>query len=195
MAGCSGREGHACVADGDCGDGLVCSFGAPGGLESCAAQGVCIQRSRCFGESLYQPRPSVSAEVFEFGLCGCDGQVHEGNVVCPSWPIVGVGLTACTCTGVSVTNLHRGPRSTRDPCSGTDGSLAPANCCDCSLAVSSATSCGTASGQILPAACCDCFSSSSPDPTGRCGPPGGTWPASDRWCCPAPEMVLGPDAG
>ncbi len=160
-----------------------------------------MELSRCFGQSVYFPTTAVDPDTFGFGMCGCDGRAVQGNWLCPSVPIVAFGLATCTCTGAPVDDLHAGPRGTDEPCqvSGSlqPGGFSPARCCDCSLAVPRSNVCGMASGERLPDGCCNCFRAASPDPTGRCVPPGGVYPAGAPWCCPIDAVDAGAaaDAG
>lgn len=176
-----------CASFRDCASNQVCRF-PPMGVTSCGMRGTCVDMSDCFAESRYQPTPPPGD--YSYGVCACSGTQGAQTIgACVVEPIVTSGATGCYCdtfAPVHFSQIHAGPRSVDEPCV-SNGVTYPANCCDCSLAVPGA-SC-RARDYGLPSGCCNCFTQATPDPTGRCAPPGGWTLATAQWCC-AIELPL-----
>lgn len=162
----------------DCGVGYWCNYTA-----GCGSPRTCQVRPAC--DDLGGSAPS----------CTCEDETVVVDVICPEVPTLAFFVTCEeACTTVSLTaRVHPGPRALHEACPigfRATGAL-PSRCCDCSLAGEAADRCANATtGDTLPTGCCRCVTPVSPDPTGRCRPPGGVFPpGASSWCCPIAEPV------
>ena len=188
VAACSNPSGRPCTRRHECGDGFLCDFPGAG---RCGVAGHC------------RPYSELSPEL----VANCSGPDDDGTVSC-SCDDETTGGVGYRCDEVAIlvprfdceracgylTKLdqavHAGRRGVTeycrsDPARSAFNDLLPSRCCDCSLAREGPTCANGTTGDLLPAGCCLCVTPASPDPTGRCAPPGGVFPAgSTRWCCP-----------